>query len=191
MTLARLNQAELDRIKKAKPVFQAVEKITGVPWQAIASVWYRESFSVTPPHTPGGPFQFDPVPPAEKLMKYLKIFTKLSDDEARKLVAAGVNSFQAGAVFAACHMRWVSKFNLAEDHSDTAIKDAFYGYNGRAFDPYPESSNYVVNELDAKHDDMGISGTIPDGHGGKKWIRATDHRPGAFTVYRQIVDLGL
>lgn len=188
MTLARLNQSELDRIKKAKPIFQAVEAITGVPWQAVAAVWYRESFSVSPPDTPGGQFQFDPVPPPEKLRKYLKVFTKLSDEEANKLIAAGVNKFQSAAVFAACHMRWVSHYNLATDHSDEAMKDAFYGYNGRVFGPRPEASNYVINEFDAKHDDMMIRGTIPDGHGGRKWIRTTDHRPGAFTVYRQLID---
>lgn len=186
--LKRLTAHQLMIIAQRKPVFEHAQALTGVPWQAIAAVWYRESFSVTPPKTPGGPFQFDPVPPRARLNELLKSYTKLDENERAALIGKGVNDFQAGTVFCACWLRHQSKANLSVDHSDAAIKDAFYGYNGRAWGANPDNSPYVANESDLKHDDMIIRGTIPDGHGGRKRIETIDGRPGAFAVYRQLID---
>ena len=67
--------------------------------------------------------------------------------------------------------------------------DAFYGYNGRAWGPLPTNSPYVMNNFDAQHMNMVIRGSIPDGHGGRKWIDNIDLRPGAFTVYKQLCNI--
>lgn len=184
----KLFPGDLDVFKKRKPVFLKAQALTGVPWQAIAAIWYRESFSVTPPKTPGGPFQFDPIPAHPVLDGLLQSFTHVTPAERERLISLGVNDFEAGAIFCACWLRLKSKFNLATDHSDEAMKDAFYGYNGRAWGPHPESSPYVNNGADAHHTDMHIRGSVPDGHGGRRWIDNVDKRPGAFVVYKQLID---
>ena len=72
-----LSNDDLTRILTVgKPVFLSAQGNTGVPWQAIAGIWYRESFSLTPPTTPGGPFQFDSIPSSESLALLLKRFTE-------------------------------------------------------------------------------------------------------------------
>lgn len=190
--LKRLNASELNKIKKFKSVLENAQRLTGVPWQALAAVWYREAgLSIAPPKTPGGQFQFDPIPSDSVFDGLLRTFTKLNKFERERLLRNGVNHFESAAVLAACWLRQHSRFVLDKDHSDEAMKDAFYGYNGRAWGPHPESSPYVYNEFDAAHNNMTIRGSIPDGKGGRKWIETTDERPGAFTVYRQLVDLKL
>ena len=189
MSLKRLTDKDLDKIKAVKAVFEIAQRLTGVPWQAIAAVWYRESFSVASPKTPGGPFQFDPIPRPEVLDGLLQSFARgLSKEQRHEYILRGTDNFESGAVFCACWLRHNCKFDLGIDHSDTAIKDAFYGYNGRCWGPHPESSPYVYNNFDAQHLDMHIRGSVPDGKGGRKWIDNIDGRPGAFSVYRQIID---
>lgn len=186
---AKLDQSELHHIQIEKSVFLKAEKLVGVPWQAMAAIWFRESFSTVPPKTPGGQFQFDPPDPSSSELKaMLKRYVKsLSDAELQEIVQSGINHFESASILAACHLRDKANFVLATNHSDDAIKDAFYGYNGRAWGPHPEDSPYVMNNFDAAHMNMRIRGTVPDGHGGKKWIDTIDHQPGAFTVYKQLL----
>lgn len=183
-----LTDKEVQRIVAQKPVFQRAQQLVGVPWQAMAAIWYRESFSIAPPKTPGGPFQFDPPNPSPKILTAsLKRYIKsLSDPEIQLIVNGGVNDFHSACVLSACHLRDKAKFVLATDHSDMAIKDAFYRYNGRAWGPHPENSPYVMNNFDEAHLNMRIRGTVPDGKGGKTWIDTIDLQPGAFTVYKQL-----
>ncbi len=183
--LPRLSDAQIERIRQVKHVFEKVEKLTGVPWQAVAAVWYRESFSVTSPKTPGGPFQFDPVLQPVTIHNLLKFFTKLSEFEIQQAVRKGVNDFETGALCAACWLRLKTKPVITPNVSDEVIKDAFYGYNGRAYGN-ADQSPYVMNGFDEKHRDMVLRGTIPDGKGGRKRVEFVDRRPGAFTVYKQL-----
>jgi hypothetical protein len=187
----RLSETDLLHIVANKGTFTKAADLTGVPWQAIAAVWYRESFSVAPPRTPGGPFQFDPMPSVEVLEGLLHSFTHISMIDMREWLSKGVNDFQAGALFCACWLRHQSRYKLSENHTDEAVKDAFYGYNGRAWGPHPESSPYVYNEFDQTHSGMHIRGSVPDGHGGRHFIDNVDARPGAFTVYRQLIDANI
>lgn len=186
----RLTDRQIDRIRQVKHVFEKAQTLTGVPWQAIAAVWYRESFSVTPPKTPGGPFQFDPVlnPVTQRML--LKRFTQLSDAEIEHYVNKGCNDFEAGAIYAACWLRLKTKPVITSDVSDDLIKDAFYGYNGRAYGS-ADRSPYVMNGFDSKHKEMVLRGTIPDGKGGRKLVEIVDKRPGAFTVYKQLKSLNI
>lgn len=192
VVLKRLSKKDLKKIASLKSVFLMAEELTGVPWQAVAAVWYRESFSVTLPKTPGGQFQFDPIPERAVI---LALFDRFAPGYVHfpQLVnwvkySQATNVFDSGAVLAACWLRSKSKFNISVNHSDDAIKDAFYGYNGKAWGPHPESSPYVYNEFDAMHHGMTIRGSIPDGHGGRKFISTIDQRPGAFTVYKQLLE---
>lgn len=185
-----LTDRQIDRIRQVKPVFEKVEKITGVPWEAVAAIWYRESFSVTPPKTQGGPFQFDPIPDKTTLLALLLRFTNLKGKAIDQYVQKGINDFEAGALFAACWLRLKTKLIVTPDVSDEIIKDAFYGYNGRAYGS-ADRSPYVINGLDPEHSNMVLRGTIPDGQGGRKRVEIVDKRPGAFTVYKQLKSLNL
>lgn len=188
--LPRLSDRQIERIRQVKHVFEKVKRLTGVPWQAVAAVWYRESFSVTPPKTPGGPFQFDPVLQPETISNLLKFFTRLSSSEIDQYARKGINDFETGALCAACWLRLKTKPVITPDASDEVIKDAFYGYNGRAYGG-ADKSPYVMNGFDENYKDMVLRGTIPDGKGGRKRIEFIDKRPGAFTVYKQLKALNL
>lgn len=186
--LPRLSEAQIERIRQVKHIFEKVERLTGVPWQAVAAVWYRESFSVTPPKTPGGPFQFDPVLQPETIRNLLKFFTRLSSAEIEQYASKGINDFETSALCAACWLRLKTKPVITPEASDEVIKDAFYGYNGRAYGSV-DKSPYVMNGLDTAHKDMVLRGTLPDGKGGRKRVAFIDKRPGAFTVYKQLRSL--
>lgn len=186
--LKRLSPEQLQKIAVVKIAFTRAEALTNIPWQLIAAIWYRESFSITPPTTPGGPFQFDPLPATSVLQALLKTYTIAPDTVVHDLLVKGVNDFTAGAVFCACWLAHQCKFDLKTNHTDIAIRDACYGYNGRAWGPHPESSPYVNNEFDQMHHAMSIRGSVPMIGGGRKWISTVDQRPGAFTVYKQLVD---
>lgn len=181
-----LSALQIEKIKSVgKAVLLDAETITGVPWQALAGLWFRESFCRTAPSTPGGPFQFDPVPGPDSLRILLLRFTRLTAVQIEHLVAAGVNDFQSGAVFAACWLRNSTAYRISVDAAPEAIKDALYGYNGRGYGG-ADLSPYVMNGFDAAHLDMVLHGTIPDGQGHRIKIETVDHRPGAFTVYTQL-----
>lgn len=187
--LTHLDNPDIAKIVAVKSILQQAEKLTGVPWQMIAAVWYRESFSVAPPKTPGGPFQFDPIPSINVLNGLMLDFCPTLDQVVRQYyINTFLTKFDVGAILAACWLRHNCKLDLKTDHTDIAVKDAFYGYNGRAFGPHPESSPYVYNNFDKMHTNMHLRGSIPDGKGGREWIDIIDKRPGAFTVYRQLVD---
>lgn len=143
------------------------------------------SFSVTPPRTPGGPFQFDPVLHPDTIRLLLEHFTQLSKYEIERYAQKGVDDFETGALCAACWLRMHTKPVITPDVPDWVIKDAFYGYNGRAYGG-ADKSPYVMNGFDRDHEDMVLGGTLPDGHGGRKRVHFVDKRPGAFTVYRQL-----
>lgn len=188
----QLTQAQVDKILKLKPHFLKAQEAAGVPWQAVAAIWMRESGSVAPPKTPGGPFQFDPAPPAAALKSLLRQFTKLSAAEIEQIAKKGVNDFAGSAILAACFLRTKTKPILSVNAPDEVILDALWGYNGKV-QKSAWHSPYCVNGYDDAHMNMVIRGTLPDGKGGRKPVldRNTgkpplDKRPGTFTMYKQL-----
>lgn len=186
--MLELPAASIKRIQNVYPRLKRVQELTGVPWQAMAAIWYRESFTITPPKTPGGPFQFDPVPSRGTLKGLLKRFTKLDDQAINDVLLKGVNDFDSGALLSACFLRNKTGPVITPTVDDETIKDAFYGYNGRKYGSV-EKSPYVMNGYDSARLNMELRGTIPDGHGGRRWVEIVDKRPGAFTVYKQLKKL--
>ena len=171
--------------------FLRTEEITGVPWQAIAAIFYRESFSVATPKTPGGSFQFDP-PPSKKIMEeLLNEFTHLDQKAKDAIVSKGVNDFVSAAILAACWLRHSTKFVINTKSTDAEIKDALWAYNGRKYGS-ADKSPYVMSGYSDEHLNMVIKGTIPDANhpGLRIHIETVDRRPGAFVVYRQLKNLG-
>jgi len=99
------------------------------------------------------------------------------------------SSLYETAVWAGKHLQSKVGGRLTQDMTDgELLKDAFFGYNGRAksyarqatamgFDKPYEGSPYVMNNFDAKHKNMGI---ITRDYGG---IDGKDTRDGAYTVF--------
>jgi len=198
MQLNRLSDAEIEIIKANKPTLMAAENIVKVPWQMIAAVWFREHALTIG----NNPFQFDPVPTHAKILGLLQSYTDY------KPLRYSVDDFSFAAILAACELRSKCRFPLAViqsfqqpdtepgqfktvqsitiDPSDEAVADAFYGYNGRAFGSNPFNSPYVANEMDELHHNMHFRG---EDNG--KWIDIIDTRPGAFVVYKQLIQLAI
>jgi hypothetical protein len=188
-SLARLSVTEIDTIKANKPTLLAAEELVKTPWQMLAAVWYREHSL-----TMGlNPFQFDPPPTHAVILGLLQSYTDY------KPTRYSIDDFGFAAILAACWLRHKCRYPLvtvqsyqkedfqtvqviAPNTSDKAVADAFYGYNGRAYGDNPFNSPYVANEMDELHHNMHFRG---EDNG--KWIDIIDQRPGAFVVYKQLL----
>lgn len=189
MTFAKtLTPAEIAHIRDNKTTLLSIQSATDVPWQAMAGIWYRESFSVTPPKRVGGSWQFDPPPTDWSIHSLLDRFTLFPQDMKNQIVAKGINDFYAGGVIAACWFRTKTARVVHAGADDSTIKDAIWGYNGKKYGS-ADRSPYVMNGFDAAHYPMREIGTVPDGHGGRVHIDQLDHQLGAFTVYKQLLEL--
>lgn len=177
-----LTLQDLKTIRANKPLLIRAAEACGIPWQALAAVWYRESSLRETENA----FQFDPVPARSVVFGLLQSYCgSLSISEKAAVMAGGVNEFYTCAIIAGCWLHHQSKYSLSVDHSEQAIADAFYGYNGRAYGSDPLNSPYVANELDDHHHDMHFRGTING-----QWEDLIDRRPGALTVYRYLLSCG-
>lgn len=188
--IGNLSKDTLARFQTTKPAFLKVQESTGVPWQAIAGVWFRESFSVSPPKTPGGPFQFDPPLNSTQIALLLQRYSRLTTPEIINMSDHGVDHFVTAAYCCAAFLRNKIKPVITVNASDAIMKEAFWAYNGKAYGS-ADKSPYVMNMFDEAHKHMRLIGTIPDGHGGRKQINTIDRRPGAFTIYKHLKDIDL
>ncbi len=186
-TLA-LTDVERQQVQAQKPLLQKVEASTGVPWEAMAALWYRESGCRTAIHSrPGGPFQFDPPPGPERIRGLLARHSSLPPAEVARLAQTGVRDFETGAFTAACFLKEKMGGCLTADAEDSVIREAFFRYNGTGYGTN-DKSPYVMNGYNEAYQGMKIRGTLPDGKGGRIQINHTDTRPGAYVVYRQLKD---
>jgi hypothetical protein len=171
-------------ITKLKPEYVAASEKTGVPWQLLAAVHYRENNN-----NPNGDMQAGnkiggPYPRASTAYArygYPKTMAESAEIAARMLI-----DISQGGV--------VKKPINTPNPDPEAIKDTLFSYNGRAsvyekqaadlgFDPAKqpyEGSPYVMNNFDAIHQQMKI---ITRDFGGLDGI---DTRLGAFTVYSRL-----
>lgn len=187
--LKRLNKAQIEKIRSVRMHFRRAQELTGVPWRAIATLWYRETFSVAPPtNRQGGQFQFDPPPSKSTLIGYLAKYIlpgKLTGEEKAELLKRGIEHFPTAAIFAACHLRHKAHAVLTPDAKEDEIKDAFYGYNGRAYGS-ADKSPYVMNYADFDHYEMRVRGTVRDQNGNNMRVDNINKQIGALVVYRQL-----
>ena len=172
----------VSNINKLKATYQKAEAETKVPWQLIAAVHYREannsaSKDLQSGNPIGGPY------PAYASYPFGKPATL---EESAVFAAKQLISTASSGI--------VKKSILLPNPDPETIKDALYGYNGRAAayaqqaaalgfsattQPY-EGSPYVMNNYDAKHTNMKI---ITRDFGSPD---AVDTRFGAFTVYAKL-----
>lgn len=187
----QLGEADLKKIREQTPVFKRIQEKTGVPWEAIAALWYRESGGRTEVKNPdGGPFQLDPPPSQKQIRQLLKVHSSrfTTPKEIADASAKDVTDFETGAYYAACFLKEKMSGWMTPTISDPMMREAFFRYNGTGYGS-PEKSPYVMNGYNEHYKDMQIKGTLPDGKGGRKSVSTTDKRPGAYVVYRQLKNL--
>lgn len=183
-----LTSFERQNITKSYGTYKQAEKITGVPWEMIAAVHFRETnncVNYASINTPGGFYQNDPVPGKGEMLYAFRRFTIWNEESIGFAMRVGLEDFAVASVYCGCMLRMKTEELLDRFSSSAVIKDSLWGYNGRAFGS-ADNASYVMNGFDAKHRDMKILGSIPDGHGGRTHINAVDKRPGAFTVFWQL-----
>ncbi len=160
----KLSEKELTKIIENYDVYKMAADDAQVPWQAVAAVHFRESNLSTSTIPHGGPFQFDPP-------RY-----------------QGEEDFAVGAKMAARHLQEKSGYRLSPDtKEDLIIKDAFWGYNGRAYGSHNQSP-YVMNQFDGAHQDMKIKGSVINNQGKRVHVDHPDTRMGAFTFYNELLE---
>lgn len=182
-----LTDDQLKKVRQNRQVYENAESVSGVPWQALASVHYREcnfETDYSKIRTPGSFYQLDPIPSDPYLNKLLTSYTDLNAMSRLMLLKNGIKDFQSATIICAAYLRVKTPYKYSgQNTADHIIKDALYGYNGRAYGS-ADKSPYVMNMFDSAHENMRIVGSIPDGHGGRKHIDTVDKRPGAYTVYK-------
>lgn len=175
-------------VNNNRSFYDQVMNETGVPWEMLAAIHYRETnFSHTNPSNGQGIFQFvngdgGPYPAGP-----------VSDGEFVRQLRFMANRLQSDYVWRGSVPRERRQLQ-ANEQNITIVKDTLYSYNGRASayanqasqygysssaQPY-EGSPYVMNRFDCQRARMGIITT--DGGG----MNSTDTRYGAFTVFARL-----
>lgn len=182
----------VDGVSANKSSYVNTMNQTGVPWEMLAAIHYRETnFSHTNPSNGQGIFQFvngdgGPYPPGP-----------VSDTEFSRQLTFMANKIQSDyALRNTPNAASVQPRQLTANEQDiTLVKNTLFSYNGRsdlyanqaaqygynsATQPY-EGSPYVMNRYDCARARMGII-TRDYGSG----IDGTDTRYGAFTIFARL-----
>jgi hypothetical protein len=175
----RLTDLELERVRRNRPVYEQVEALAGAPWRMLAAIHYEESSCRTASPGPGGPFQMDPPPSAERLQTILGRYNLP--------VRAVEEDFLTAAVVAADHLQGKVRGRLQPGTTDEAlIKDAFWGYNGRAYGS-ADNSPYVANDPPRRV--LRVRGTVIAADGRRIRVDTPYRKHGAIFVYRELLEV--
>ena len=169
----------VNAINHLKSDYQKAASVTGVPWQLLAAVHYREAGNDPNEDLQAG----NPLGGGGSQAAGYPYGHPATIEQSAEFAAKELISDAASGV--------VKKPINVPNPNPEAIKDALFGYNGRAqvyaqqaadlgFNPNTqpyEGSPYVMNNYDAKHHNMKI---ITHDNGGLDGI---DTRLGAFVVY--------
>jgi len=181
-----LDQARLDAIKANQPIYEQAAKEANIPWQMVAVIHLRETGlrKVNPDNGQGiyqdykkinGPYPPGPV------------------DDA---------GFLSQSIWAANFLKGKSSNpDLLASGDEAQVKDAFFGYNGRAsiyttqakslgFTEGYDGSPYVVNKIDAARDpdkNPTTWGQITSDGGSISYPANSDY--GAFVVYASLAGI--
>lgn len=168
--------------------YQTVSAQTGVPWEMLASIHYRETnFSHTNPSNGQGIFQFangagGPYPPGP-----------VSDTEFTRQLTYMAQQIQSDYVYRGT-LAYTHRALQQNEPDDFRVQDTLFSYNGRAsvyaqqasmygFDPTTqpyEGSPYVMNMFDCFRPSMGM---ITTDYGS---LNGLDARYGTFTLYTRL-----
>jgi hypothetical protein len=169
---------------KNKTIYEAAAKQVDLPWQVLAGIHYRESNFNTTHDLQAGNLLGAGGPQAST--SYAKYGIPKTIEESVLIAGKELQDKAQAGIF---H----KKITMASIDTEL-IKDALFGYNGRAqvyaqqaaqlgFDPVKqpyEGSPYVMSRYDALHTNMKI---ITQDFGGLDGI---DKRFGAFTIYSML-----
>ncbi len=174
----------LSAINKLKSTYEQASLSTGVPWQLLAAVHYRESNNDPNRDLQAG----NPIsgPYVRTSTDYASYGYPKSMAESAEIAAKHLIASVSGGV--------VKKPINVPSPDPEAVKDVLFSYNGRAdayaqqakelgFDPVKqpyEGSPYVMNNFDKVHENMKI--ITQDGGG----VDGVDTRLGAFTLYSRL-----
>jgi len=180
----------MDGVNRNKSDYIAIMNQTGVPWEMLAAIHYRETgFSRSNPSNGYGIFQFTPPPRSYPP-------GPVSDAEFRSQLKYMADRLQSDYVYRnSPNPASVNRRKLTANEQDiTLIKNTLYSYNGRAtvyadqashfgynksLQPY-EGSPYVMNRFDCNRARMGL---ITQDYGD---MDGTDTRYGAFTIFARL-----
>ncbi len=183
-----LSTSVVNGVNANKTFYQNAMNETGVPWEMLAAIHYRETnFSHSNPSNGQGIFQFvggagGPYPTGP-----------VSDDEFYRQLKFMANKLQDDYVWRGSIPRERRKLQANETNL-TLVKDTLFSYNGRAsvyanqagqygysptLQPY-EGSPYVMNRFDCRRARMGI---ITQDFGTMDGI---DTRYGTFTLFARL-----
>jgi hypothetical protein len=171
LTSATISPDIMSRIRQNQSTYEEAGKQANVPWQLMAAIHFREhnNDNSAPPNGQG-PWQ----------LKSLYDSARGTGDQA---TLQRIQDFRESSFLAAKVIQEKSGNKLTYDTTDdTTIKDAAWGYNGRAYGS-ADRSPYVMNNFDENHKNMPI--ITRDGGG----VDGNDTRNGAFTVYVILVNL--
>ncbi len=177
--MTRLTDRELELVRRNRPIYEEAERLTGAPWRMLAAIHYLESSLSTVSPGPGGAFQMDPPPDDAHLARVLGRYglpvQHVEDD------------FLTAAVVAADHLQQKVLYRLHADTTDEAlIKDAFWGYNGRAYGS-ADDSPYVSNDPPVRI--LNVHGTYLDAQGVRRAVNGPFAKHGAIFVYRELLEV--
>ncbi|HVX24093.1 MAG TPA: hypothetical protein VG992_01990 [Candidatus Saccharimonadales bacterium] len=179
-TATGLPQDVVDAINKLKPIYEKAAEATGVPWQLLAAVHYREANNNPNEDLQAG----NPIGGGGGQQAGYPYGRPTSLEQSAEFAGKQLTSMSKTEGV-------VKKAINVSDPDPEAVKDTLFSYNGRAdvyaqqaadlgfsaqTQPY-EGSPYVMNQYDDKHHNMKII-TTDNGP-----LDGVDTRFGAFTVY--------
>ena len=188
-SMLMLPETEIKIYKSNLGIYERAQQLTNVPKELIAATHYRESSMST---SIKNPFQFDPEPDDSTRARLYVQHSFIPPSQVAMWVGKGVNDLLTAAVLAGAFLNYKCRYvhgvaTAAASWNDEMVKDAAFGYNGRAATS-PMESAYVVNGLDKAHMNMMIRGTMPDPNDPSKRIGVNepDHRLGVYTAFLQL-----
>lgn len=185
---APISSSIINSVNNNKHFYLAATAATGVPWELLAAIHYREtSFSRSNPGNGQGIFQFvngdgGPYPPGP-----------VSDANFQQQLNYMASRIQSDYVYRGS-LAYTHRPLQPNEPDDFRVQDTLYSYNGRsqqyaeqgavygfnpATQPY-QGSPYVMNMFDCARANMGI---VTKDYG---TIDSTDPRYGAFTLYSRL-----
>lgn len=131
-----MKESDLLRGLSKKPQFQVVEKISGVPWVAIAALWGAlNGFRLT--NKENGHFGIAPGSLTQQQIEQRLIsFAMLTLEEISDLAEKGTNNFFCASLLAAFDLKANSKTLIYPDAPDEVIERALAGRSKEAVPIY-------------------------------------------------------
>lgn len=198
-----LSQQQITRIRYLRPAYTLGCTVVGggIPWQALAAIHYRESEFQMISSRPGGAYQLDPGGSGADLKARITAHVKEICQRYGQQYGSIEENFTIASVVAADTLKGKARGVIATAGAvdEDMLGDALWGYNGRSASHTAdgtkdaEKASWTYSPYVANDPQRGISlrlrGTVPDDSvpGGRRKIDIVDQRPGALTIYRELV----